>query len=206
MEKELILIGASGHAKVVLSVALANQKKILGYFDDNPELLNQIFSNYSVLGDTSFLATHSGSAIFSMGNNAHRKKIAERHPLFTQWETLVHPSAIVHPSVKLGKGTVVFAGAIIQPDVVIGDHCIINTGATVDHDCVIGNYVHLAPGVHLAGGVEVNEGAFLGIGSVVIPNLKIGEWSQIGAGGVVVNNILAKKMVMGIPAKERIEC
>lgn len=203
-KQKFIIVGAGGHAKVVLSVALANSEEILGYIDDNPALLHQIIGSYPMLGNTSLLESQTEKAIFGIGNNLLRKKIVERTPCFTNWTTLVHPHAFVHPSVKLGKGTVVFAGAVIQPDVEIGEHCIINTGATVDHDCIIGDYSHLAPGVHLAGGVRVGEGAFLGIGSVAIPCITIGDWVQVGAGGVVVNDIPARQTVVGIPAKERV--
>lgn len=200
--QELIIVGAGGHAKVVLSVALLNFEKIQGYLDDNPHLINQLIGDYLVIGDTSFLNKSEAPAVLGLGSNETRKSIAVRYAS-TEWKTLVHPTAYIHPSVKLGKGTVVFAGAIIQPDTVIGDHCIINTGVTVDHDCVIGDYAHLAPGVHLAGGVTIGEGAFLGIGSVAIPEITIGEWVQVGAGGVVVFDIPAQKKVMGVPAKER---
>ncbi len=202
----LIIVGAGGHAKVVLSVALLNSEKIAGYLDDNPSLLNKFIGEYPVIGNTSALASGFESAVVGLGDNLKRKTIVERYIFATKWKTLVHPTAYVHPSVILGKGTVVFAGAIIQPDVVIGEHCIINTGATIDHDCVLGSYTHIAPGVHLAGGVKVGEGSFLGIGSVVIPEINIGDWAQVAAGGVVINPIPAKKIVMGVPARERTIC
>lgn len=197
----LIIVGAKGHAKVVLSVALSNSEKVAGFLDDDSMLANQSINGYPMLGNTSVMELQQGPIILGIGSNSVRKKLAER-PL--NWKTLIHPTAYVHSSVKIGKGTVVFAGAIIQPDVIIGEHCIINTGATIDHDCVIKDYAHLAPGVHLAGGITVGEGTLLGIGSVVIPNIQIGDWVQIGAGSVVVKSISEKRIVMGVPAKEKI--
>lgn len=201
--QSLIIIGAGGHAKVVLSVAVLSAEKMCGYLDDNPTLLHQMMSGYPVLGDTTGLKSHDGVAVFGLGNNLLRKKIADEYTT-TRWKTLIHPTAYIHPSAKIGKGTVIFAGAVIQPDAIIGDHCIINTGATIDHDCVIGDYVHLAPGVHLAGGVKVAEGTFMGIGSVATPYVQIEEWAQVAAGGVVINNVPAKTTVMGVPAKEKV--
>ena len=200
---DLIIVGAGGHAKVILSVALCHSEHMIGYLDDNPDLINQIVCGYPVVGNLSILENFNGSVVLGLGNNVTRQAIAQRYAA-SNWQTFVHPHAFVHPSVKLGKGTVVFAGAVIQPDVVIGDHCIINTGATVDHDCVIGDYVHLAPGVHLAGNVRMGEGVFMGIGSVVIPGIEIGKWTEVAAGSVVVKSILARKKVMGVPAKERV--
>lgn len=204
-EKGLVIVGAGGHAKVVLSTALASGEKIWGFIDDNPALAKTFFQGYPVLGNTHFLFSPTftcDGVVLALGSNVLRKEIAERGA-HLPWKTLVHSQAYVHPSVQLGKGTVVFAGALLQPDVKIGDHSIINTAASVDHDCEIGNYVHLAPGVHLAGNVCIGDGTFLGIGSVVIPGIKIGSWVTVAAGGAVVSSVLCKKTVMGIPAKER---
>ncbi|SRR5579883_677347 len=199
---QLVIVGAGGHAKVVLSVAVSNMIKVQGYLDDDISLLNKTILGCPVIGNFGLLESQIQTAVFGLGNNALRRTLAEKYH-FIEWKTLIHPSAIVHPSAKIGKGTVVFAGAIIQPNAVIGDHCIINTGATVDHDCVLENFVHIAPGVNLAGGVHLGEGSFLGIGSVVIPEMTIGKWAQVAAGGVVVTPIADKKIVMGVPAKER---
>lgn len=205
-DKGTVILGASGHAKVVLSTILANSEKVCGFLDDNPERMGMEMNGYPILGNTDLLTTENfTSAVIAIGNNKIRQKIIQRYGKYTTWKSFVHPAAYVHPSVKLGVGTVVFAGAVIQPDTVIGDHCIINTGVTIDHDCVIDNYAHLAPGVHLAGGIKIGEGAFLGIGSVVIPMINIGDWVTVGAGGVVINDIAKQKTVVGIPAKERCE-
>lgn len=203
-EKRIVIVGAGGHAKVVLSTALAQGETVVGFIDDNPALSHATFQGYPVLGNTTFLSSPSfaHNIVLALGKNAIRREMAKRgHAM--RWKTLVHPHAYVHPSVQLGVGTVVFAGAVIQPDVKIGDHCIVNTGATIDHDCVIGDYAHLAPGVHLAGNVRIDEGTFLGIGSVVIPGTTIGSWVTVAAGGVVVKNVPSQTIVMGIPAKER---
>lgn len=202
--KGLLIVGAGGHALVVLSVAIACSEKVYGYVDDNPALLNQVINHYPVLGDTSLLETDNIKyAVCGLGDNSKRKSIYHQFRKVNAWKTLIHPTAYVHPSVEIGEGSVIFAGAIIQPNARIGRHCIINTGATVDHDSIIEDFVHIAPGVHLAGGVRVNEGAFLGIGSIVIPRISIGHWAQVAAGAVVVQDISDKQKVMGVPAKEK---
>ena len=191
----IVVIGAGGHAKVLISTLTARGLSIAAVFDDDDTKWGLDAQGARV---SRIERERGGRGIIGIGDNAQRREMARA--LNFEWQTVVHPSAWVHPSAKLGRGTVVFAGAVVQPDAVIGDHVIVNTGATIDHDCVIGDYVHLAPGVHLAGSVHVGEGAFLGIGSVVIPGVKIGRWSTLGAGAVATRDLADGVVAGGVPA------
>lgn len=197
----IYVIGAGGHAKVVLSALSATGFVVDGLFDDDPQKQGMKVLGIEVVGtlaDAKAISPQQG--VLAIGDNCIRRRLAHE---FSGWEwiTIVHPQAYVHPSARIGPGTVVFAGAVVQPDTCIGAHVIINTGATVDHDCEIGDFAHLAPGVHLGGGVAVGEGTLLGIGAVVIPNLRIGEWSVVGAGTVVIRDLPSGAKVAGVPAR-----
>jgi sugar O-acyltransferase (sialic acid O-acetyltransferase NeuD family) len=198
MEKKdgIVVIGAGGHAKVLISTLIARGFSIEAVLDDDDTKWGMDVQGIRV---SRIERERGGSGIIGIGDNAQRREMARA--LNFEWQTVVHPSACVHPSARLGRGTVVFAGAVVQPDAVIGDHVIVNTGATIDHDCIIGDYAHLAPGVHLAGSVQVGEGAFLGIGSVVIPGVKIGRWSTLGAGAVATRDLADGVVAVGVPAR-----
>ena len=166
----ILIVGAGGHAKVVLATLLAAGETVEGLLDDRAEAWGSKVLNYPVLGGLSILEQTSTHAILAIGNNRVRQVMSERYSSM-KWACAVHPSAVIHPSVTLGAGSVVFAGAVIQPDTHIGKHVIVNTAATVDHDCVLEDYVHVAPGTHLAGQVHLESGAFLGIGSAAVPGI-----------------------------------
>lgn len=119
-------------------------------------------------------------AVVAIGDNAARKRTAAEHTLDV-FPPLVHPSAVVARSAKLGAGCVVMAGAVIQAGACIGPFAIVNTCASVDHHCMVGAYAHIAPGAHLCGGVEVGEGALIGVGVGVAPGAKIPAWSLVKA-------------------------
>lgn len=194
----IVVLGAGGHAKVVISTIVAAGGAIAGIYDDDEGKRGR-----SILGHTVNASPSEcrGDAVIAIGDNAQRERVARA--MTYQWRTVVHPSAHVDPSAILGAGVVIFAGAIIQPDVVLGDHVIVNSGATIDHDCSVGDFAHIAPGVHLAGGVQVGRGAFFGIGSVVLPGLKIGAWATVGAGAVVIRDLPERAVAYGVPAKQK---
>lgn len=143
-------------------------------------------------------------AVIAMGDNATRERVALE--LAGAWPeirfaVIVHPSATVSPSARLGDGTVVLPGAVVHVDAVVGQHCIVNTRASLDHDGVMGDFSALAPGATLSGNVAVGRGAWVGAGAVVIHGKKIGEHTVVGAGAVVVRDLPPLVVAYGSPAK-----
>jgi len=197
----IIVLGAGGHAKVVIATLHAAGYQIERLLDDDPARQGGVILGTPVSGPLADVERYPGfRAVIAVGDNQARRQITERfHGM--EWVTVIHPQAIVHPSARFGAGTVVFAGAIIQPDAAIGNHAIINTGATIDHDCRIGDYAHIAPGCHLCGDVTIGDGALLGVGSVVIPGKNIGSRAVIGAGSVVVHDLPSGITAAGTPAR-----
>lgn len=204
MSKGVLIIGAGGHGKVVADALLERGIPLIGFVDDNPNMIGQKILGFPVLGAIDhWLEFDAEGLVIAIGNNHIRHNIQQKleamsHP---NWIKVIHPKAVVAESAKLGVGTVIMAGAIINPDAVIGQHTIINTGATIDHDCVIGDYVHIAPGVHLAGNVCIGNSTLIGIGSNVIPGCHIGSDTVVGAGTLIIQNIPAGVTAKGIPAR-----
>ncbi len=196
----LLIIGAGGHAKVVLAAARTAGWRVIGLLDDNPRQQGRNVLGVPVRGGIDMAdELAADAAVLAIGDNRVRKRLAEQ--LHLSWATVVHPTAWIDPSVQLGEGAVVMAGAVIQPDTRIGRHAIVNTGARIDHDCRIADHVHVAPGTALAGSVRVGEGTFIGIGASVIPGIAIGAWTTIGAGAAVVNDIPGSATAVGVPAR-----
>lgn len=199
--KSAYVIGAGGHAKVVISTLQAMGFKVEAVFDDDESKIDTTLLGVPIRDRVAKIMEATPlPTVNAIGSNVARRKLSNQLDGIN-WLTIVHPSAFVHPSVQIGCGTVVFAGAVIQPDTIIGAHSIVNTGTTIDHDCQTGDFVHIAPGVHLAGEVKVGEGTFLGIGSSVIPQVKIGSWCVVGAGSVVIKDVPDNVVVVGVPAR-----
>ena len=194
----MYLFGASGHGKVIKDILEANDIAVTAFVDDNINVND--CSGLPVLHDASNLSP----IIVSVGVNKIRKKIVERIQASNEtvvFPTVIHPSAIVSPSAKIGEGTVVMPGAIVNADAIIGKHCIVNTGASIDHECVIGDYCHIAPHATLCGQVKVGDGTIVGVCACAIPCVTIGEWATIGAGAAVVRDVDNGVTAVGVPAK-----
>lgn len=204
MSERYAIVGAGGHAKVVLDALLASGHEVLGLYDDNPMLLGvEPIPGVKVLGDTKALQKRleegDGAVILAVGENSVRCRLSVR--LSVPYGVACSPSAVLGHGVRIGKGSMILPSATVNIDAVIGDHVILNTSCSVDHDCAIGDFVHIAPGARLGGGVVVGEGTFLGLGSSVIPGIRIGRWSVIGAGAVVTKNIPDNCTAVGVPAR-----
>lgn len=200
---KLIIVGAGGHARSVIDLALQNNNyELVGCLDSKAGDVLGI----PVIGSDLDLANTFASGVknifIAIGDNHIR------HDLFNLAESIgfepvniISNQAVISPRAKLGKGICVMAGAVINVNAEIGDNCIVNTHSSIDHDCQVGKSSHVAPGVALSGNVRMGEGAHIGTGAAVIDNITIGEWAYIGAGATVVRDIPAGKMAYGVPAR-----
>lgn len=198
-DEPLWIIGAGGHARVVLATALAAGVPVAGCVDENRATHGSSILGVTVLGDDAVLPD-GAVCIVAIGDQAVRAKLVEQFGA-KRYASLVHPTAVLAEGAAVAAGTVVFAGAILQAEAKVGRHAIVNTGAIVEHQCVLADLVQVASGAVLAGGVVVEEGAFIGAGAVVLPGVKVGSRSVVGAGAVVTRDVQAGATVVGVPAR-----
>lgn len=202
MKDKLLIVGASGHGKVVADIALKmNQWKSISFLDENENIKSSM--NIKVISKSSDALKYINEyEIFvGIGDNALREKIQGKlEEAGASIPVIVHPNAVIGEQVDIGIGTIVMAGVVINCCTNIGKGCIINTGTTIDHDNVIEDYVHISPGVHLAGTVKIGQTTWLGIGSIVSNNINIIGGCKVGAGAVVIKDISMKGTYVGVPA------
>ena len=207
MKQPLIIIGAGGHARVVISVALQDPCwEVAGVLDRGAPSAGERIGNISVIGSfedaPQLRAQGIRHAVLAIGDNDERARMFEQFGKSGfEFPSLLHPSSIIESSVRVGRGTIICAGAIICAHVTVGDNVIINTGAIVDHESTVGDHSHVAPGCCVAGRVKIGRGVFLGIGSVVKDKITIGDYTIVGAGSVVVDNIPGGVVAYGCPAR-----
>lgn len=201
MHKDVIVIGAGGHAKVIADIVRKSGDNLVGFLDDSKEEGTEFFDAF-ILGTTDSYPEYTNKEfIIAVGNNAIREKIAMKLQ-GVSFYTAIHPTAVIAEGVRVGEGTCVMANAVINADATIGKHCIINTACVAEHDNVIADYVHISPAAALAGTVTVGERTHIGIGAKVKNNTDICADVVVGAGAVVVINITEEGTYIGVPARK----
>jgi len=201
----LVLLGAGGHAKVVLeAIHAVGAYTVVGLVDPHPP--SRLVLGVPVLGGDEVLVDLKrqgvSAAVVALGGNAVRQRVAAQLlALGFDLPPIVHPAALISPSAGIGAGAVVMARAVVGTQTRLADLVIVNTGAVIDHDNDIGAAAHVAPGCALAGAVRVGARALVGVGSAVRPGVTIGADAIIGAGSAVVADVPAGLTVGGAPAR-----
>lgn len=205
-KRKVLLIGAGGHARVVVEALLEmGDTRVVGAVSRDGEAIAGLpVPAVWAEPDWESAAESSNCTTFSVaiGDNAARRRwttnITESGWSLTQ---AISGGAIVSASATVGSGAQLMAGAVVNAMAVLGDGVIVNTNAGVDHDCRIGDFVHIGPGAVLGGTVTVGDGAFVGLGARVLPGITIGEGATVGAGAVVIRDVPAGATVVGVPAR-----
>lgn len=205
LNRRIVVVGAGGHAKVVIELLQASGKwDVVGLVDPSPA--GDKVLGVPVLGGDealpALLADGVSSAVIALGGNRSRERLGRMvQAMGFELPAAVHPSALVSPSSRLGAGVVVMARAVIGTEAFISDMAIVNTGAVLDHDSFLGVAGHVAPGCALAGNVSVGDRTLVGVGSAVRPQIRIGADVVIGAGSAVVSDVPDGAVVGGVPAR-----
>lgn len=181
---------------------------VIGFFDDT-KTAGTLCGAFRVLGgvdvvESSFEAGEFDCLFIAIGYKHMyiRAALFEKFYPFIPFATIIHSSAYVDSSAKVGAGTILYPGCIVDMDATIGNNVLLNVNCTVAHHTSISDHCFLSPAVSLAGFVQVAPKVVLGIGSIVIDSIAIGENIRIGAGAVVTKTIQESGLYIGIPAKK----
>lgn len=204
----IVIVGSGGHAKVLIDCLRMLGREILFCTEVETESFGQIVDGILIKGPDELVLDFDRdkvqlvNGLGSVGKPFGRKAIYER---FTnegfEFARVIHPSATVAKSTKIGEGVQIMAQTAIQSGAIIGANTIVNTAASVDHECQIGANCHVAPKVALSGGVVVGQGSHIGTGASVIQGINIGVDCVVGAGATVVSNLADGTIAIGTPAK-----
>lgn len=168
--KNILIIGAGGHGRVVYeTVLLKGNFNEIAFLDDSfTKEKKQELNIIGKIDDYKTLASKYDSAFVAIGNNEKRiELIKDLLEIGYDVPVLIHPRATVSSFSKIGKGTIVLAGAIINVNCKIGRGNIININSTIDHDCILEEGCHICSGAVVRSMVTLESLALVGAGAVI---------------------------------------
>jgi len=205
--KNLIILGAGGFGREVFDLAnycYQNDPdfRIRGFLSDGP-------SDIESLGYPPVLGTVDGYDIREddifipgIGNINDRKKVVEiilRKG--GEFITLIHPSAVISPSARIGEGVAIKAFCVLASNVMIGNYTFLQSSTIYGHDVKIGNFCQINSFSFFAGCVHVDDMVTVNAGAKIVQNRKIGSGSTIGMGSIVIKDVPSGVKVFGNPAR-----
>ncbi|MGL6051717.1 MAG: acetyltransferase [Aeromonas salmonicida] len=201
MNKPLIVLGAGGHASVLVDILRRQGRIPLAMVAPTSGAPRAVLADIPCWQDEKRVLTHNPDEVELVNGIGSLPGSSLRAELFARYRALgyrfalvVSTRAIISDHVVLEEGAQVMAGAILQAGTRIGPNSIINTGAIVDHDCQIGGNNHIAPGAVLSGGVCTEESVHIGTGAIVIQGILIGSHAVVGAGATLTRHLDAKQI------------
>lgn len=204
LDRNIILVGYSGHGLVVADAALENNARLVGYSENSVNDFNpyqlQYFGNES---SPDFNAWNLDvDFLLGIGDNKIREKI---YNLIIhkgkKAVSIIHPTSSISNYAKLGKGVFCNRNVIVNAFANIGNNVVLNSGCIIEHECEIQDHVHIAPGVVLAGNVTVGQRTFVGANSVIKQGVIIGRDVIIGAGSVILKSVPDGRKIVGNPGR-----
>lgn len=201
---DYVLIGGGALAREIVdwfTPSLAgNGSRFVGYLDDGEAPMKAFGFDLPQLGATDSFDFGTATPVMAVATPAGKRALAERYA-DRAFAVLVHPTAVVSASARLGQGVVVGPCAMVSANAVVEDHVLVNAYASVGHDVRVGACSTLSCHVDLTGAVTVGRESFFGSGARVIPKTRVGDRCTIGAGAVVVRRTGDDATLFAAPAR-----
>lgn len=203
----IIIVGAGGFAREIYYWAndtfSIDDYIIKGFLSYNQKDLDGYNIKVGIIGnDDNYKIKENDRFIIGIGDIDVKKRAVNRlKKRGAKFISLIHPTALIVPTAKIGEGVVICPYCLISDNVQLDDFVMMNTYASCGHDVKVGKYCILSPYVALNGFVKLENEVFVGTHATVISYKKVGFQAKISANSVVMRNVPSKCMVFGVPGK-----
>jgi sugar O-acyltransferase (sialic acid O-acetyltransferase NeuD family) len=208
--KDIVIIGSGGIAVEVKYLiddinATTEEWNFLGFIDSWGKNKGEIIAEEkAVIGSIEDLNAMKDEvyAVIAIGTPERIKDVALqiKNPN-VKFANLIHPTAIVHRTAKIGYGNIITFTNFISCNTEIGNFNLFNTKCGIGHHVQIGSFNVFNPNTQISGNVKIGNENFFALNSSVLQELNIGNKNKIGAHSFVMRNIKDNGSYFGIPAK-----
>lgn len=205
---DLIIYGASGFGKEILDLAININNK--SKFFENVIIVDDLNSGkkmyeHNVISINDLrknVPPNSAKFVIALGEPKYRKKYRE---LLTnagfEMQSLIHPSVEIGKNTVIGNGVIIQKGVVLTIDIKISNNVCIQPNATIAHEVLIGEDSFVASNVTLSGNVHMGKCSYIAIGVPVKQGINIGDNVIIGMGSCVSKNVPSNAVTTGNPLK-----
>jgi sugar O-acyltransferase (sialic acid O-acetyltransferase NeuD family) len=194
--KNIIIIGAGGHASSLLDLIESTKKyKILGFLC-NKKKIGINFNGYKILGKDNYLKKiKKNKPLVALGFSSYKnldsykKKFLEIKSQGFLIPSIISRHSYVSKKVKIGEGVNIFHGVIVNNNCIIDNGVTINSKTLIEHDCHLSSFVHISTGCIINGSVRIGEKSFIGSGTVIKENIKINKKKFIKMRSSVIKDL-----------------
>ncbi len=214
MKRRTVIVGARQHGKVVCNILRSSSRgkkevEVIGFLDDNPDLIGKKLMGLPILGAFKELAKLKDSLSLDaaiMGiSNLHMRVRSEYFARISELGlasiNAIHDSVVIDSTATLGMGCVLNPLCVVNAFAKVGNNFVAYSSSTIEHEDDVGNNVYLGPGVNFASGVTVGDNTFIGAGVKIVPDISVGRNVTIGAGSVIIEDIVDNAVVVGVPGR-----
>lgn len=203
----IVIVGAGGFGREIYLYTKEsfpdNQYKIKGFLDDNNEALKGNDIDIDIIGSIDgYMPEEQDRFLIAIGTIDIKKSIINKlKKKCAKFLTLIHPTAIVANTAKIGQGVIICPFVTVTDPVQLGDFVMMNIYSSCGHGSKVGKYCILSPYAIVTGSGVLEDEVFLGTHSTVMPGKKVGYKSKVSANSVVTRDVSANKTVIGVPGK-----
>lgn len=201
--RKYIIVGAGGFGREVYKWALDSIKDMecKGFIDDNLNALTGFQLNHNIIGKISEYEVQNDDVfVMAIGNISAKKVVVNiLEEKGANFISLIHPSAIVFDTSRIGKGVIVCPFAIVSDSVELDDFSMMNIYSSCGHDAKVGKWSILSPYATLNGFAVLEEEVFMGTHSTVVSNVKVRKGSKVAANSFVRKTTAEDAIIVGVP-------
>lgn len=206
-ENRLVIVGAGAFGRELMcwaDAAVGATWDRVAWVDDNPQALAGFDYPWPHIGSLATFRPQSDDlCVVAAGEPATKRAlVATLRSNGARFATLVHPTAVIARTARIGEGSIFCPLSFASADARVGDFVTVNGLSSVGHDVVLGDFSTLSAHVDLTGGVTVGEDAFFGTGAKVVPGVRIGRQARIGAGTTIMRTVPEGATMFALPAKK----
>ena len=204
---DIIIVGAGGFAREVCGLLwhcfCKDQFRLKGFLSRNREELQGTHVDLPVLDDPEcYQPTAADRFVLAIGNMKARRQTVEALLVKGgQFLTMIHPTALVADTARIGKGAVIYPYATLSNCAVLDDHVHLSIYASLGHDTRVGRYCLLSPYATLNGFAVIGDDVFMGTHSMIGPENRLGDNSKVCANTCVLHDVPADSFVYGVPGR-----